>query len=49
MNSHTAGKPLTSELIFSTTDSDSLSEIKNLNLSCHDLNDLQILEEMPNL
>jgi hypothetical protein len=49
MTSKIAGKQLTTELIFTKTKSDSLQNIKNLNLWGNDLEDLSLLEKMPNL
>lgn len=49
MSSKNAGKPLTMDLIFTKTKSDSLHNIKNLNLWGNDLEDLSLLEKMPNL
>ena len=49
MSSKNAGKPLTAELVFTKTKSDSLHNIKNLNLWGNDLEDLQLIEKMPNL
>lgn len=43
------GKPLTLELVFNKTKSDNLNNIKNLNLWGNDLEDLSIIERMPNL
>lgn len=49
MSSKNAGKPLTADLVFTKTKSDSLQNIKNLNLWGNDLEDLQLIEKMPNL
>jgi Leucine-rich repeat (LRR) protein len=43
------GKSLTTELVFIKTKSDSLQNIKNLNLWGNDLEDLSLIEHMPNL
>lgn len=43
------GKPLTAELVFAKTKSDSLYNIKNLNLWGSELEDLSLIEKMPNL
>jgi len=45
----TKGKPLTADLVVSKTKSDSLHNIKNLNLWGNDLEDLKLLREMTNL
>lgn len=42
-NSKLVGKPLTAELIFTKTKSDSLHNIKNLNLWGNDLEDLSLI------
>jgi hypothetical protein len=49
MSQKGAGKALTAELVFTKTKSDSLHNIKNLNLWGNDLEDLQLIEKMPNL
>ena len=49
MNSGGKGKPLTLELVFNKTKSDNLNNIKNLNLWGNELEDLQLIERMPNL
>ena len=49
MSSKTFGKPLTRDLIFTKTKSDNLQSIKNLNLWGNDLEDLSLIEKMPNL
>lgn len=43
------GKVLTQELVFNKTKSDNLQSIKNLNLWGNELEDLQLIERMPNL
>ena len=43
------GKVLTLELVFNKTKSDNLQSIKNLNLWGNELEDLQLIEKMPNL
>ena len=43
MSSKNAGKPLTADLVFTKTKSDSLQNIKNLNLWGNDLEDLQLI------
>lgn len=43
------GKVLTQELVFNKTKSDNLHSIKNLNLWGNELEDLQLIERMPNL
>jgi|LakMenE18May11ns_1017448.scaffolds.fasta_scaffold8258882_1 hypothetical protein len=43
------GKPLTADLVFNKTKSDSLGNIKNLNLWGCELEDLSLIEKMPNL
>jgi cilla- and flagella-associated protein len=43
------GKVLTLELVFNKTKSDNLASIKNLNLWGNDLEDLQLIDRMPNL
>lgn len=42
-------KILTVELVFNKTKSDNLQSIKNLNLWGNDLEDLSLIEKMPNL
>lgn len=49
MSSKNVGKPLTADLVFTKTKSDSLHNIKNLNLWGNDLEDLQLIQKMPNL
>ena len=49
MSSKGLGKPLTTDLVFTKTKSDSLQHIKNLNLWGNDLEDLRLIEKMPNL
>jgi hypothetical protein len=49
MSSKSVGKALTTELVFTKTKSDSLQNIKNLNLWGNDLEDLSLIEHMPNL
>jgi Leucine-rich repeat (LRR) protein len=49
MSSKDLGKPLTTDLVFTKTKSDSLQNIKNLNLWGNDLEDLRLIEKMPNL
>lgn len=49
MNPTGKGKALTLELVFNKTKSDNLNNIKNLNLWGNDLEDLQLIEKMPNL
>lgn len=49
MSDKNLGKPLTSELVFTKTKADSLVSIKNLNLWGNDLEDLSLIEKMPNL
>lgn len=49
MSSAAKGKSLTLELVFNKTKSDNLSNIKNLNLWGNDLEDLKLIEKMPNL
>ncbi len=49
MSNSNKGKPLTLELVFNKTKSDNLNNIKNLNLWGNDLEDLQLIEKMPNL
>ena len=49
MSSKNTGKPLTKDLIFTKTKSDNLHSIKNLNLWGNDLEDLSLIEKMPNL
>ena len=48
-NMSVKGKVLTQELVFNKTKSDSLHSIKNLNLWGNELEDLQLIERMPNL
>jgi hypothetical protein len=43
------GKQLTLDLVFTKTKSDSLHNIKNLNLWGNDLEDLSLIDKMPNL
>jgi cilla- and flagella-associated protein len=43
------GKPLTLELVFNKTKSDNLNNIKNLNLWGNELEDLSLIDRMPNL
>lgn len=43
------GKVLTLDLVFNKTKSDNLQTIKNLNLWGNELEDLQLIERMPNL
>jgi hypothetical protein len=43
------GKVLTLELVFNKTKSDNLQTIKNLNLWGNELEDLQLIDKMPNL
>ena len=43
MSSKNSGKPLTADLVFTKTKSDSLQNIKNLNLWGNDLEDLQLI------
>jgi len=47
--SSSKGKALTTELVFNKTKSDNLSNIKNLNLWGNELEDLRLIEKMPNL
>jgi len=49
MSTKSLGKPLTADLVFTKTKSDSLHNIKNLNLWGNDLEDLSLIEKMPNL
>lgn len=49
MSKASQGKALTPELIFTKTKSDSLHNIKNLNLWGNDLEDLSLIEKMPSL
>jgi len=49
MTNSTKGKSLTLELVFNKTKSDNLNNIKNLNLWGNELEDLQLIEKMPNL
>lgn len=49
MNPAAKGKALTLELVFNKTKSDNLNNIKNLNLWGNDLEDLRLVEKMPNL
>lgn len=49
MSSKSVGKPLTADLVFTKTKSDSLHNIKNLNLWGNDLEDLSLIQKMPNL
>lgn len=49
MNPAAKGKALTLELVFNKTKSDNLNNIKNLNLWGNDLEDLKLIEKMPNL
>ena len=49
MSNNTKGKSLTLELVFNKTISDNLNNIKNLNLWGNELEDLQLIEKMPNL
>jgi hypothetical protein len=43
------GKVLTRELVFNKTRSDNIQAIKNLNLWGNELEDLKLIEKMPNL
>ncbi len=43
MSSKNLGKPLTVDLVFTKTKSDSLNNIKNLNLWGNDLEDLKLI------
>lgn len=43
MSAKTIGKPLTLDLVFTKTKSDSLQSIKNLNLWGNDLEDLKLI------
>jgi hypothetical protein len=43
MSTKSLGKPLTADLVFTKTKSDSLQNIKNLNLWGNDLEDLSLL------
>ncbi len=43
------GKTLTLDLVFNKTKSDNLQSIKNLNLWGNELEDLSLIEKMPNL
>lgn len=49
MSSKNVGKPLTMDLVFTKTKSDNLQNIKNLNLWGNDLEDLRLIDKMPNL
>ncbi len=49
MSTKNLGKPLTADLVFTKTKSDSLHNIKNLNLWGNDLEDLSLIAKMPNL
>ena len=49
MSNKNVGKPLTADLVFTKTKSDSLHNIKNLNLWGNDLEDLSLIQKMPNL
>lgn len=43
------GKTLTLDLVFNKTKSDNLQSIKNLNLWGNELEDLSLIDKMPNL
>lgn len=43
------GKPLTMELIRNKAKTDNISQIKNLNCWGNDIDDVKILQKMPNL
>lgn len=49
MSSKNVGKSLTADLVFTKTKSNSLDNIKNLNLWGNDLEDLSLIDKMPNL
>ncbi len=47
--SSNVGKTLTMELVLTKTKSDNLQNIKNLNLWGNDLENLYLIDQMPNL
>ena len=44
-----SGKTMTAELVFSKHKADKLSSIKNLNLWGHELSDVSMMWELPNV
>ena len=44
-----AGKPLTEELVISKSKCDNLISVKNLNLWGNDIEDMKLLQRMPNV